>query len=449
MRSRRRVDIIAVTHGHGDHAGDTVDLTKGFLGVSVVAQVELKSWLQDNGAVPDGAPGNNQGASRDIAGSGSRSSTFHSSSADGEGHTGEACGIVIRLEDGKTVLRRRQCVFGDMALIVRIYAPDVAVLPIGDFFTMGLRERGRLELLGNPRCVLCHWGLPVRPARPTSSREAPGDRRAARARRLDRARSSRRTRSRRATSSAGSGESRPVEVSRGRLGRAVGRAEGRRRRDAGVRQPAVRARRARRARRPRRRPWSSPRRNASRDGARTSHARRKAAARAPPTPAASASSGPAASRGRALRRRGTSSSPPRPSRRSRTRSARRRAGRSRSGCSSASQRPRPPRCSSSRRTAATQDSPTSRSTSASTTTRHPSPSSSGSSRHTALFGKTLRGGSTSTPTLPGVGGAPQRFGFGPTLEAAFVRWAATENLEERVDGVERIDPVVLAELRRR
>ena len=40
-------------------------------------------------------------------------------------------------------------------------------------------------------------------------------------------------------------------------------------------------------------------------------------------------------------------------------------------------------------------------------------------------------------------------GYDGELEPAFVRWAATENLEERVDGVERIDPVVLAELRRR
>jgi L-ascorbate metabolism protein UlaG (beta-lactamase superfamily) len=46
-----------------------------------------------------------------------------------------------------------------MALIARIYEPDVAVLPIGDWFTMGPREAAvALELLGNPRCVPCHWG---------------------------------------------------------------------------------------------------------------------------------------------------------------------------------------------------------------------------------------------------------------------------------------------------
>ena len=46
-----------------------------------------------------------------------------------------------------------------MALIARLYKPDVAVLPIGDHFTMGPEEAAlALELLGNPRCVPCHWG---------------------------------------------------------------------------------------------------------------------------------------------------------------------------------------------------------------------------------------------------------------------------------------------------
>ena len=80
---------------------------------------------------------------------------FHSSSSNDGDYLGEACGIVIRLEDGKTVyFAGDTCVFGDMALIARIYKPDVAVLPIGDFFTMSPAEAAvALELLGNPRCV--------------------------------------------------------------------------------------------------------------------------------------------------------------------------------------------------------------------------------------------------------------------------------------------------------
>jgi L-ascorbate metabolism protein UlaG (beta-lactamase superfamily) len=46
-----------------------------------------------------------------------------------------------------------------MQLIERLYRPEVAVLPIGDHYTMGPEEAAlALELLGNPRCVPCHWG---------------------------------------------------------------------------------------------------------------------------------------------------------------------------------------------------------------------------------------------------------------------------------------------------
>ena len=67
---------------------------------------------------------------------------------------------MIRLEDGKTIYFAGDTnVFGDMQLIARIYRPDVAVLPIGDWFTMGPEEAAvALELLGYPRCVPCHWG---------------------------------------------------------------------------------------------------------------------------------------------------------------------------------------------------------------------------------------------------------------------------------------------------
>ena len=73
---------------------------------------------------------------------------------------GEACGIVIRLENGTSVyIAGDTCVFGDMELIGRLYSPDVAVLPIGDHFTMGPEEAAlALELLGTKRCIPTHWG---------------------------------------------------------------------------------------------------------------------------------------------------------------------------------------------------------------------------------------------------------------------------------------------------
>jgi len=84
---------------------------------------------------------------------------FHSSSAPDGTYAGEAAGIVVRAERTSVYFAGDTCVFGDMQLIARLYAPQVAVLPIGDHYTMGPEQAAlALELLGNPRCVPCHWG---------------------------------------------------------------------------------------------------------------------------------------------------------------------------------------------------------------------------------------------------------------------------------------------------
>jgi L-ascorbate metabolism protein UlaG (beta-lactamase superfamily) len=183
-----QVDVIALTHGHGDHVGDTADLKKRFPNAEIVAQVELKDWLGSQGVDIGQMPGPNKGGSQEVDGVRfTLVNAFHSSSADDGSYTGEACGIVVRLDTGQTIyFAGDTCVFGDMALIARLYKPDVAVLPIGDHFTMGTDEAAlALELLGNPRCVPCHWGtFPLLPGNPdelaqktpaTVERIEPGD----------------------------------------------------------------------------------------------------------------------------------------------------------------------------------------------------------------------------------------------------------------------------------
>lgn len=157
-----QVDMIALTHGHSDHVGDTVALSERFPRAPIVAIVELKDWLGKKGASVGGQPpGINKGGSQEIDGIRfTLVNAFHSSAADDGAYLGDAAGLVVRLEEGKTVyFAGDTCVFGDMQLIARLYHPDVAVLPIGDWFTMGPEEAAlALELLGNPRCVPCHWG---------------------------------------------------------------------------------------------------------------------------------------------------------------------------------------------------------------------------------------------------------------------------------------------------
>jgi L-ascorbate metabolism protein UlaG (beta-lactamase superfamily) len=173
-----RVDLIALTHGHDDHVGDTVELWKRFE-PPVVAVVELRGWLSTQGLPEDMAHALNKGGTVDVGGvKVTLTDANHSSSGDDGQYLGEPAGIVLELEDGFTIYFAGDTnVFMSMQLIARIYEPDVAVIPIGDHFTMGPREAAvALELLGVKRCVPCHYGtFPLLTGTPDELRRlAPG-----------------------------------------------------------------------------------------------------------------------------------------------------------------------------------------------------------------------------------------------------------------------------------
>ena len=158
-----RVDMILLTHGHDDHIGNTVELAQKF-GCPVYGVVELRGWLSTQGLDEDATQALNKGGTAHVD---DVSITFtdakHSSSAwvdDKPLYLGEPAGIVLGVEGaGKIYFAGDTCVFGDMSLIGRIYEPDVAVLPIGDHYTMGPKEAAvAAELLGVKRMVPCHWG---------------------------------------------------------------------------------------------------------------------------------------------------------------------------------------------------------------------------------------------------------------------------------------------------
>ena len=158
-----RVDILALSHGHGDHVGEAVELGKRH-SPKVVAIFELASWLERQGVEGASQLGMNKGGTVHVDGvKFTMTHALHSGGfINGDGgitYLGDPAGFVVEFENGtKTYFAGDTAVFGDMQLIGRIYEPDVAILPIGDHFTMSPREAAvALELLGVRRCIPCHY----------------------------------------------------------------------------------------------------------------------------------------------------------------------------------------------------------------------------------------------------------------------------------------------------
>src|SRR3954465_11830101 len=91
-----RVDVIALTHGHGDHVGETVELSKQF-SPEIVAMVELKGGLGTQGANGGEMPGPNKGGTVDAGGVRiTLVNAFHSSASDDGDYLGEAPRLGVR-----------------------------------------------------------------------------------------------------------------------------------------------------------------------------------------------------------------------------------------------------------------------------------------------------------------------------------------------------------------
>jgi L-ascorbate metabolism protein UlaG (beta-lactamase superfamily) len=155
------LDLILLSHGHTDHTADAARLAKE-KGATVLGMIELIDWIGTQGA--ESTVGFNKGGSHTAEGiKVTLVDAHHSSSVEGDDgpiYTGEPAGLVITLENGyKIYFAGDTCVFGDMALIGELYAPDLAMLPIGDFFTMGPFEAAKaVELLGVKRVLGMHYG---------------------------------------------------------------------------------------------------------------------------------------------------------------------------------------------------------------------------------------------------------------------------------------------------
>ena len=177
-----RCDVLAITHGHGDHIGSAVEVAKAH-SPTVVAIFELASWLEAKGAPDASRLGMNKGGTVDVDGiKFTMTHALHSSGFGQNGDTiiylGDAAGYVVEFENGfKVYCAGDTAVFSDLQLIGRLHAPDLAVLPIGDHFTMGPEAAAlALELLDVRRCIPVHWGtFPLLRGTPDQLRAAAPD----------------------------------------------------------------------------------------------------------------------------------------------------------------------------------------------------------------------------------------------------------------------------------
>jgi L-ascorbate metabolism protein UlaG (beta-lactamase superfamily) len=163
LKDPGRFDVLLLTHGHNDHTGDAVELATRHTPKAVLAMIELGDYLEAKGV--QNVIGYNKGGTAEAEGlKFTMVDARHSSSfTEQDGtilHTGDPNGYIVTLEDGRRVyVAGDTSVFGDMALIGRLYKPDVAILPIGDFFTMGPFEAAEaIRMLGVKKVVPTHYG---------------------------------------------------------------------------------------------------------------------------------------------------------------------------------------------------------------------------------------------------------------------------------------------------
>jgi L-ascorbate metabolism protein UlaG (beta-lactamase superfamily) len=170
-KSVKKVDVLLCTHGHFDHIGDAVEIAKKH-SPEVVGIPELCGWLEKKGVKHTASM--NKGGTQTVGDI--KVTMVHADHScgiqDGDEivYGGEACGYVVEFANGVKIYHAGDTnVFGDMQIIRELYAPEIALIPIGDHFTMGPREAAYACKLLRPKTVIpMHFGtFPVLTGRPS------------------------------------------------------------------------------------------------------------------------------------------------------------------------------------------------------------------------------------------------------------------------------------------
>ncbi|MCE4622331.1 MAG: metal-dependent hydrolase [Desulfurococcales archaeon] len=143
------VDLVILTHGHGDHLGDAVEILKNNKNAKVVAIFELANHVAEQVGDPSRAIGGNMGGPMIVDGLKiALVPAVHSSPI------GAPTGVVIKSSEGTIYHAGDTGITMDMALIGEIYKPDIALLPIGGHFTMDPVEAAKAVELIKPKVAI-------------------------------------------------------------------------------------------------------------------------------------------------------------------------------------------------------------------------------------------------------------------------------------------------------
>ena len=147
-------DVILISHGHGDHVGDAVSIAQR-TGATVVTNFELGNWFTEQGIKTVHGMQHGGGHQIDPVTHVRLTLAFHGSTLpDGKGYGGNPCGFLLTMADGSRIYDAADtALFGDMKLIGE-GGLDLAILPIGDYYTMGPADSIRAIKLLEPRAVM-------------------------------------------------------------------------------------------------------------------------------------------------------------------------------------------------------------------------------------------------------------------------------------------------------
>jgi L-ascorbate metabolism protein UlaG (beta-lactamase superfamily) len=150
IKDVEKADIVIVTHDHGDHMGDAFEMCKK-TGAVFVSQHELAVMAEEKGLKAEGM---NIGGTIVVDGV-----SIHMTHALHSTETGHPTGVIVKMDDHSVYHAGDTGLFSDMKLIGEMYHPEVALLPIGDRYTMGIEEAVKaVEFIRPKYAIPMHFG---------------------------------------------------------------------------------------------------------------------------------------------------------------------------------------------------------------------------------------------------------------------------------------------------